>query len=139
MMSPMRGSLALFLTALLASCGSVQPPPSNALASAAELDPEKQGAELAAKGVAPRGDAPKVSKVVLNDKEFEVHELIVKPRGSTFDLVRYLLTPNEWMLTKLVYERDGTRIYEFRRIVSKGPRVEVDPFKPVPKPPVRER
>ena len=123
-----------FCVLATSGCGSVQPPPSNALASAAELDPDKQGAELAAKGVVPKGDTANVSMLLLNDKEFDVHELTVKPRGSTFDLVRYLLTPNEWMLTKLHYEKDGTRIYQFRRIVSKGPRVEVDPFKPVPKP-----
>jgi len=124
------------LTVFLAACGSVKPVDSPPIASAAKIDPKAQAEELAAKGVI-RNDEnpPKISHFFESEKDFEVHQLTIPPRGSTFSLVRYLMTPEEWMLTNLEYKKDGTRIYEFRRIISKGPRVEIDPFKPPPKVP----
>jgi hypothetical protein len=118
----------------LAACGSVQPGyDTQPIASAGAVDPKKQAADLAGLGIkSDAGVAPKIKRAKESDKEFEIHELTVNPRKSAdnFNLVRYMLHPEDWILTKLTYHSNGTRTYVFRRIVTKGPRVEVDPLKP---------
>lgn len=126
---------ALGLLAAFGACGTVQPaaPASKPISSVTSPDVEKLTRELAAKGI--QGGTvqavPTITFVEEKKRKYEVHELRSHPlhHRSTFNLVRYFMAPEEWLLVKFTQNRDGSRTYVFRRLVS-GPSLDADPLKP---------
>lgn len=137
MMCRMSRLLPILAFAAGVSCGSVQPaaPSNKPIASASAVDPQKQAAELNAKGV---GGATGVASAVTYEEQkgllYEVHTITTnsaKP-GSTAILMRYFLASDQWMLVQSRTNSDGTRTFRFRRLVRTGA------SKPKPTTPVKQ-